>query len=92
MRGLGNMNLVICSHLLRDIEETCEEAVILKAGQTATEDEVRDFCKARIAHYKVPRYIKFVDAFPMTITGKIQKFVMRDQMKQELNLSEDKTA
>jgi fatty-acyl-CoA synthase len=40
----------------------------------------------------VPRYIKFVDAFPMTITGKIQKFVMRDQMKQELNLSEDKTA
>jgi len=72
-------------------EELCAW-IILKAGQHATEDEVREFCRGRIAHYKVPRYIKFVDAFPMTITGKIQKFVMRDRMKQELNLSEDKTA
>jgi len=72
-------------------EELCAW-IILKAGQSATADEVRDFCKGQIAHYKVPRYIKFVDAFPMTITGKIQKFVMRDRMKQELNLSEDKTA
>jgi fatty-acyl-CoA synthase len=46
----------------------------------------------QIAHYKIPRYIKFVDAFPMTITGKIQKFVMREQMKRELDLSEVKTA
>ena len=50
------------------------------------------FCRDRIAHYKVPRYVRFVDAFPMTITGKIQKFVMRDRMQQELQLPEDKTA
>jgi len=49
-------------------------------------------CKGQIAHYKVPRYIRFVDAFPMTITGKIQKFVMRDVMKSELGLSEGRTA
>ena len=60
--------------------------------QAATEDEIRAFCRDRIAHYKVPRYVRFVDAFPMTITGKIQKSVMRDRMKQELRLSEDKTA
>ena len=72
-------------------EELCAW-VILKAGQAATEDEIRAFCRDRIAHYKVPRYVRFVDAFPMTITGKIQKSVMRDRMKQELRLSEDKTA
>ncbi len=72
-------------------EELCAW-IILKAGQSATEDEVKAFCRDKIAHYKVPRYIKFVDAFPMTITGKIQKFVMREQMRQELNLSEDRTA
>ncbi|MBZ5605198.1 MAG: AMP-binding protein [Acidobacteriia bacterium] len=49
----------------------------LKAGESATEDEIRDFCKGRIAHYKVPQYIRFVDSFPMTVTGKIQKYVIR---------------
>ena len=72
-------------------EELCAW-VILKAGQTATEDDIRGFCKGQIAHYKVPRYVKFVEAFPMTITGKIQKFAMRDQMKQELQLTDAKTA
>ena len=72
-------------------EELCAW-VILKAGQTATEEDIRAFCKGQIAHYKVPRYVRFVEAFPMTITGKIQKFVIRDQMKQELQLSEAKTA
>ena len=66
--------------------------VILKAGQKASEDEIRAFCQGQIAHYKVPRYVRFVDAFPMTITGKIQKFVMRAKMKQELQLTEDTTA
>src|SRR4030095_9019674 len=70
-------------------EELCAW-VILKAGHAATADEIREFCKGQIAHYKIPRYIKFVDAFPMTITGKIQKFVMREQMKRELDLSEVK--
>ncbi len=66
--------------------------IALKPGQRATEAEIKDFCKGQIAHYKVPRYIRFVDAFPMTVTGKVQKFVMRDQMKEELGLAEIKTA
>jgi fatty-acyl-CoA synthase len=45
-----------------------------QARQQLTEDDIRAFCKGQIAHYKVPRYIRFVDAFPMTVTGKIQKF------------------
>ena len=72
-------------------EELCAW-VITKPGQTATEDEIRSFCTGQIAHYKVPRYIRFVDAFPMTITGKIQKFMIREAMKDELALVEDKTA
>lgn len=55
-------------------------------GQQATEDELRDFCKQKIAHYKVPRYIRLVDEFPMTVTGKIQKFKMR-----EISIEEIKT-
>ena len=57
-----------------------------------TEEEIREFCRGQIAHYKVPRYVRFVDAFPMTVTGKIQKFIMRDAMKRELNLTERRTA
>ena len=49
------------------------------------------FCRGQIAHYKIPRYIKFVDAFPMTVTGKVQKFIMREEMIKELGLSEQKT-
>src|SRR5258706_3745332 len=64
----------------------------LKAGQQATCDELRDYCRGQLAHFKVPKYIKFVDAFPQTVTGKIQKFKMRDLMKQELGLAEQQTA
>jgi fatty-acyl-CoA synthase len=60
--------------------------VKLKPDATTTSEEVRDFCRGRIAHYKIPRYVKFVEAFPMTVTGKIQKFIMRDQSIQELGL------
>jgi fatty-acyl-CoA synthase len=49
----------------------------LKAGESATEDEIREFCRGQIAHFKIPQYFRFVDAFPMTVTGKIQKFVIR---------------
>ena len=52
----------------------------------ATADEIREFCKGQIAHYKIPRYFKFTEAFPMTVTGKIQKFLMRQQSVQELGL------
>jgi len=60
--------------------------IMLKPGQRATGEEVRDYCRGQIAHYKVPRYIKFVSEFPMTVTGKIQKFRMREQAIQELGL------
>jgi fatty-acyl-CoA synthase len=50
----------------------------LRAGERATEDEIRAFCKGRIAHFKVPRHIRFVEEFPMTVTGKLQKFRMRE--------------
>jgi fatty-acyl-CoA synthase len=60
--------------------------IILKAGQTCAEDEIREFCRDQIARYKVPRYIRFVTELPVTVTGKPQKFVMRDAMIRELGL------
>jgi fatty-acyl-CoA synthase len=72
-------------------EELCAW-IKLKSGVAATPAEVQEFCKEQIAHYKIPRYIKFVDAFPMTVTGKVQKFVMREQMTEELGLAEHETA
>ncbi len=58
----------------------------VKPGEQVTAEELQAFCKGQIAHYKVPRYFKFVDAFPMTVTGKIQKFQMRQQSTEELGL------
>jgi len=72
-------------------EELCAW-IVLRPGQSVTEDEIRAFCKGQIAHYKVPRYIRFVPGFPMTVTGKIQKFRIRDEMKDQLGLAEEKTA
>ncbi|HLI05131.1 MAG TPA: AMP-binding protein [Ktedonobacteraceae bacterium] len=60
--------------------------VKVKPGEQVTGEELREFCKGQIAHYKIPRYYKFVDSFPMTVTGKIQKFVMREQSIDELGL------
>jgi fatty-acyl-CoA synthase len=59
---------------------------------TADDEEIKTFCRDQIAHYKVPRYVKFVDAFPMTVTGKIQKFIMREETIAELGLNVQKTA
>ena len=59
---------------------------------SASADDIRAFCRGQIAHYKVPRHIRFVDAFPMTITGKVQKFLMRQQSIADLGLREQKTA
>jgi len=72
-------------------EELCAW-VIVREGETLTADEVRAFCQGQIAHYKIPRYIEFVDSFPMTVTGKIQKFQIRDAMKRRLGLDESRTA
>ena len=66
--------------------------ISIQEGETLTEEEILEFCRDRIAHYKVPRYIRFVDAFPMTVTGKIQKFIMRQKMIEELKLEISKTA
>jgi fatty-acyl-CoA synthase len=72
-------------------EELCAW-VKLKAGVEASADEIRDFCEGQIAHYKIPRYVKFVDSFPMTVTGKIQKYLMREEMVRELRILEERTA
>ena len=66
--------------------------IILRQGESMTEDEVRSFCQGQIAHYKIPAYIRFTDSFPMTVTGKIQKFQIRERMKQELGLNDARTA
>jgi fatty-acyl-CoA synthase len=64
----------------------------LKAGEACDAESVRSFCREQIAHYKVPHHIRFVDEFPMTVTGKVQKFLMREAMIRELHLSEETTA
>jgi len=60
----------------------------LKDGQKIAPEEIKAFCKGKIAHYKIPRYIKFVDGFPMTVTGKIQKYKMREESIKELGLED----
>ncbi len=61
-------------------------AIRLQPGRDVTEDEIRAFCDGKIAHYKVPRYVQFVDEFPMTVTGKVQKFKLREQAIEMLGL------
>jgi fatty-acyl-CoA synthase len=63
-----------------------------REGMRLEENEVIAFCRASIAHYKAPRYVRFVDSFPMTVSGKAQKFLMRKTMVEELALAEEKTA
>ncbi|MCK1397922.1 AMP-binding protein [Bradyrhizobium sp. 4] len=72
-------------------EELCAW-IRVRSGETLTMEEVRAFCDGQIAHNKIPRYVEFVDEFPMTVTGKIQKFLMRDQVEQRLGLKAAKTA
>jgi len=72
-------------------EELCAW-IQLRTGASAEAEEIRAFCQGQIAHYKIPRYVRFVDEFPMTVTGKIQKFVIRAKMIEELGLTEAKTA
>lgn len=66
--------------------ETLVAWIRLKPGQQTTEEEIRQFCRGKIAHFKVPQYIRFVDEFPMTVTGKIQKFRIREIEIQERGL------
>ncbi len=61
--------------------------VQLNPEQEASEEDIKAFCRERIAPFKVPTYVRFVDDFPMTVTGKIQKFKMRDAMVESLGLA-----
>ncbi len=72
-------------------EEICAW-IMLSPDEAVSEDEIKEFCKGQIAHYKIPRYIRFVNEFPMTVTGKIQKFIMRDTMIEDLKLEVADTA
>jgi fatty-acyl-CoA synthase len=72
-------------------EELCAW-IRTRSGETLTADEVRSFCQGQIARNKIPRYVEFVDEFPMTVTGKIQKFLMRDAVEARLGLKAAKTA
>ena len=72
--------------------ETVAAWIKLRDGESATPEEIRAFCDGQIAHYKVPAYVRFVDGFPLTVTGKIQKFLMRDAMLDELGIELAPTA
>ncbi|TPE53265.1 AMP-binding protein [Amaricoccus solimangrovi] len=72
-------------------EELCAW-IVLRDGETMTEAEVREFCLGQIAHQKIPRYVEFVTEFPMTVTGKVQKFLMRREVEERLGLEAEKTA
>jgi fatty-acyl-CoA synthase len=72
-------------------EELCAW-IQLREGAATDDEAIHDYCRDRIAHYKVPRYVRFVTGFPMTVTGKTQKFVMRQQMCETLNLQERRPA
>jgi len=72
-------------------EEICAW-VVLGAGAELDEDELKEYCHGRIARFKIPRYVRFVDSFPMTVTGKVQKFAMREREVEERGLVEARTA
>ncbi|UPU37662.1 AMP-binding protein [Geomonas paludis] len=73
----------------RKYGEQVMAAVVLKQGSEMTEEEVKEFCRGRIANYKIPKYVRFVDSYPMTASGKIQKFKLREMAIRELQLEEN---
>ena len=64
-------------------EEICAW-IKLKSGETMSEEEAKNFCKGNIAYFKIPKYIKFVDSFPINATGKVQKFKIQEEMAKEM--------
>ena len=64
--------------------EEIAACIRLREGERASVEEIREFCRGKLAHFKIPRYVKFVDKFPMTVTGKVQKYILREQLTQEL--------
>ena len=72
-------------------EELCAW-IVLQPGEIASEEDIRDFCRGQISHHKIPRHMRFVESFPMTVTGKVQKYLIREAMIAELGLQTVKTA
>jgi len=72
-------------------EEICA-CLRLREAAKVSEEDIREFCRGRIAHYKVPRYIRFLESFPQTVTGKIQKYLLREQLARELARVDEKHA
>ncbi|HEX9159999.1 MAG TPA: AMP-binding protein, partial [Rhizomicrobium sp.] len=72
-------------------EELCAW-IVLKENEQTNADEIRAFCEGQISRHKIPRYIRFVNAFPMTVTGKVQKYLLREAMIAELGVSAAATA
>jgi fatty-acyl-CoA synthase len=72
-------------------EELCA-CIILRDGEQAIEQDIRDFCAGRIARYKIPRYVRFMTSFPMTVTGKVAKYLLREQISRELGVNESEAA
>ncbi|HTG81467.1 MAG TPA: AMP-binding protein, partial [Geobacteraceae bacterium] len=72
----------------RKYGEQVMAAIVVKKGMTLTEEEVKEFCRGKIANYKIPKYVKFVDSYPMTASGKIQKFKLREMAIRELQLED----
>ncbi len=64
--------------------EEIAACIKLHEGETATVEEIRDFCRGELSHFKIPRYVHFVEEFPLTVTGKVQKFILREQLTEEL--------
>lgn len=91
--NLTNQSVIKKSYTVRRLSRKCKYGeelcvcIILRPGMQAEVEEIRSFCSGQIAHYKVPRYVRFVDAFPMTVTGKIQKFILRQQVAGDLGLA-----
>jgi fatty-acyl-CoA synthase len=64
--------------------EEIAACIKLRDGESATVEEIREFCRGQLSYFKIPRYVHFVDEFPMTVTGKVQKFILREQLGEEL--------
>jgi len=64
--------------------EEIAACIRLRDGETASAEEIRSYCRGKLAHFKIPRYVHFVDEFPMTVTGKVQKFILRERLTKEL--------
>jgi len=75
----------------RKYGEQVMAAIVLKGGTELSEEEVKEFCRGRIANYKIPKYVRFVDSYPMTASGKIQKFKLREMAIRELQLEGEAT-